>query len=208
MAAAGVGYLRIVDSDRVELGNLNRQLLHRTPDIGKLKTRSAAEGLLAVNPDCILDPISERITMDNVVDMVTGCSLILDATDNILARKALNRASIELNIPFVYAGIDGFSGMLSTFIPKQTPCFECLFPGDGKKPGKIAAIGPVAGMVASMQCLEAMKLILRDFQGANRNLDGLLTNRLLIVQGATMSFRKISIEKNKECPICSENHVR
>jgi molybdopterin-synthase adenylyltransferase len=194
LAAAGVGYLRIVDSDRVELGNLNRQILHRTPDIGKMKTDSAVEGLSAVNPACHLDPIADKISIDNVVDMVKGCTLILDATDNIQARKALNRASIALNLPFIYAGIDGFSGMLSTFVPKETPCFECLFPNEGGKAGKIAAMGPIAGLVASLQCLEAMKMIL--------NLDGLLTNRLLIINGRHLSFREISIRKNRECTIC------
>ena len=140
----------------------------------------------------IMDSIAEKITIDNVVDMVrvnhdSGCNRQYPD------QKNLERDSIALNLLFIYAGIDGFRNV-STFVPKETPCFECLFPNQGGKAGKIAAMGPVAVLVASLQFLEAMKMIL--------NLDRLLTIRLLIIKGRNLSFREISIRKNRECTIC------
>jgi len=196
MTAAGVGRIRLVDRDRVELSNLNRQIMHRTPDIGKWKTSSAEEKLSQLNPNCQLEPIQETITKDNVVDLVRGCDLILDATDNLVTRKALNRAAIVLQVPFIYAGINGFTGMVSTFRPKETACFECIFPNGPDQPtGPIGVLGPVPGLVASLQCIEAIKFIL--------HLDPSLKNRLLRIDGRAMTFKTIQLNRDEECNVCS-----
>lgn len=196
MAAAGVGRIRLVDSDRVALSNLNRQIMHHTSDIGKWKTDSAEGKLTQLNPDCRLEPVQEAITKDNVVDLAQGCNLILDATDNLITRKALNHAAIKLQIPFIYGGINGFTGMISTFYPKKTACFECIFPDDPGQPKEpIGVIGPVAGIVASLQCVEAIKFIL--------HLDSSLMNRLLRIDSRRMSFKITNLTRNEDCGVCS-----
>jgi len=197
MAAAGIGSIRIADSDCVEAGNLNRQILHGTGDIGKPKTLSALEKLRNLNPYCDIDPIHKIISDENILDMMEGCTLILDGTDNIKARKILNRASILKNIPLVYGGVEEFSGMVTTFIPGRTACLECLFSRDTGQKGPIGIIGAVVGVIASIQSMEAIKLIL--------GIGKLLTNKLLVFNGLGMSFRKIEIEKNPECPVCGSD---
>lgn len=196
LAAAGVGTLTIVDSDRVEASNLNRQILHATADIGWPKTSSAIRKLQALNPDCRILAIQTRITAANARSLVGPSRIIIDATDNMATRQALNRASIDARIPFIYGGIDGFSGMAATFIPGKTGCFECLFPQlpDLRPAGPVGALGPVAGLVATIQCLEAIKLII--------GRPAALAGRLLRMDAFKMECRKIDIDKNPHCRIC------
>ena len=196
MTAMGVSRIRLVDRDKVELSNLNRQIMHLTSDIGKWKTRSAEEKLTQLNPDSQLELIQASITRSNVLDLVRGCDLILDATDNLIARKDLNSAAIALQLPFIYGGIDGFTGLVSTFRPKETACFECIFPDDPNLPaGPIGVLGPVPGLVASLQCIEAVKLIL--------HREPSLMNRLLRIDGWNMSFKTTYLTRNKDCTVCS-----
>ena len=201
MAAAGVGMLNIVDMDVVEIGNLNRQILHGTGDISRSKASSALETLKDLNPDCHVTAFEKEITEATIDELGKNADVILDATDNMETRRILNRFSIKKKIPYIYGGIDGFYGMVSTFLPGKTPCLECLFPGgiskkrDAEKKHKIAAIGPVPGIVASIQSMEALKQIL----GMSESL---LKNRLLYIDARTMSFEKIEIEKNPNCPAC------
>ncbi len=195
MAAAGVGYLRIADKDSVEPGNLNRQILHGTADIGKAKTESAREKLRNLNPHCHIDAVCAEIREETVRELVGDCTLIIDGTDNPETRKLLNRVHLSNRIPFVFGGIEGFDGMVTTFVPGQTPCFECLFPGKTKKKDRIPVVGPVAGLVASVQSMEAIKLI--------SGISGGLQGRLLYIQGRQMTFREIEVKKNPVCKVCS-----
>ncbi len=195
MAATGTGFLTIADKDCVELDNLNRQIIHRTNDIGKPKTESALEKLRHLNPHCQIITIQDKIRDDNILDMIGDCSVILDATDNLETRKVLNKAHISRGIPFIYGGIDGFSGMVTTFMPGETPCLECLFPYKKTKKNKIGALGPMAGLVASIQSMEAVKIIL--------GMDRLLKCRLLQIKAADMTFRETRIEKNPCCKVCN-----
>jgi adenylyltransferase/sulfurtransferase len=194
MAAAGIGFIRIIDSDCVAPENLNRQIIHRTEDLSRPKTESAMEKLQALNSHCNIEPVQQKINEENAVSLVSDCALILDATDNLETRKVLNRASVSKGIPFIYGGINGFNGMVSTLIPGQTPCMECLFPLNSEQTNTIGVIGPVAGLVASIQSLEAIKLLL--------GMDGLLKYRLLYFRGADMSFKEIRVEKNPDCKVC------
>jgi adenylyltransferase/sulfurtransferase len=196
MAAAGVGHLKIADSDQVAGHNLNRQILHSTVDIGKLKTDSAREKLMALNPWCHIEPMAERISDDTVGVMVSGCDLILDGTDNIGTRRLLNRAAQEAGIPFIFGGVNGFDGMLTTFIPGQSACLECIFPGNiHRPPEEIGVIGPAAGVIASLQCVEAVKIL----TGNGADLAGTLVR----FRGRGMRMEKTVFDLDPDCRVCS-----
>jgi len=197
LAAAGVGYLKIVDMDRVAPENLNRQILHSTQDFGRPKTDSAVDKLKALNPFCRVNAVQAAIRSDTVDDLVEDCSIILDAVDNFEARVILNRVSLSRGIPFVFGGVNGFDGMTTTFVPGKTPCFECLFPKAPVQRHPIGIIGPLPAVIAGIQSLEAVKLLL--------GMPDLLTGRLLTLRGADMTFKEIRMEKNPECTICGQN---
>ncbi|QTA92423.1 THIF-type NAD/FAD binding fold-containing protein [Desulfonema magnum] len=196
MAAAGIGTLKIADMDHVLLGNLNRQILYGINDIKRPKTESALEKLRELNPFCHILPVQEEICDENVMDMVADCEIILDATDNPETRKVLNRASVSKKIPFVYGGVNGFSGMVTTFVPGETPCFECLFPQNSLKKGEIPSLGPVVGIVASIQSLEVIKIIL--------GIGSPLKCKLLYIEGLDMTFKEIRVKRNPNCKVCQK----
>lgn len=199
LAAAGIGRLCLVDNDAVAMENLNRQLLHHTHDLGRAKTDSAVKKLSALNPHCRIEAVRERITADNAAGMAAGCDLIVDATDNAPTRAVLNRTAVELGIPFVFGGVSGMDGMATTVVPGRTPCLECIFPNLAKPdtPGPVPALGPVVGIIASIQSLEAVKWLL----GMEPDL---LAGKLLSVQGRTLRFRTVSLRRNPACPVCGE----
>ena len=195
LAASGVGTLRVVDRDRVETGNLNRQIAHWTADVGRPKTDSAREKLLALNPGIRVDAVQMDVNRENAAEAVGDCALILDATDNLAVRKALNRVAVAGRIPFVCGGVEGFSGMVTTVAP-GAPCLECLFPGEAAEGEReIGVPGPMPGVVASLQALEAIKLIL----GIGRPLTG----RMILIRALDMTFREVRVdERNPHCPVC------
>jgi adenylyltransferase/sulfurtransferase len=197
LAAAGVGHLRIVDRDGVELGNLNRQLLHSTEDLGQPKVESASEKLLRLNPSCHVQTSMVDLGDANSLSLARGCGLILDATDNVRTRHVLNRVSLEMRIPFIYGGIKGWNGMAATFIPGKTGCFACLFPPERVKTSEkeFPALGPTAGIIASIQSMEALRILL--------GLRPQLAGKLLTFRGTDMRFRSTTIEKDPECSVCA-----
>ena len=136
----------------------------------------------------------EEINDENILDLIGTCSLILDGTDNLKTRKVLNRASLKKGIPFIFGGVDGFNGMTTTFIPGETPCLECLFPLGADMEKTPGVIGPLPGMVASIQSLEAIKIIL--------GMDTLLSGRLFFIQGNEMTVKEIIVERNPGCKVC------
>lgn len=196
LAAAGVGRLKIVDMDRVACHNLNRQILHTTDDIGRLKTASALKKLKALNPACRIEGVAERIAVHTVADMVRGCDLILDGTDNLDTRRVLNRAAGNAQIPFIFGGVNGFDGMVATFIPGRSACLECIFAGASQRaPVETGVIGPTAGVIASLQCMEAMKLL-------TKKKSRFLGN-LIHFHGAEMRLKRAVVEPDSDCPVCS-----
>lgn len=194
LAAAGVGRITIVDSDRVELGNLNRQLLHWTDDVGRWKTDSASVKLKLLNPHCRITSIHERITIHNIELFLSDCCIMLDATDNIITRYVLNEVSLRRKIPFVCGGVSEFSGMLTTFIPGETPCFECVFPKTTVKSKPNGVLGPAPGVVAAMQTMEAIKWIL--------NVGEIMRGKILKFSLFSMIFKEVMIERNPHCQRC------
>jgi len=197
LAAAGVGHLRIVDRDAVGLENLNRQLLHSTDDLGRPKAESASEKLLRLNPSCHVQTVIVNLGDKNALGLAKDCSLIIDATDNLATRHVLNRVSLKKQIPFIYGGINGWNGMAATFIPGKTGCFACLFPPQkpGGKEQAIPALGPTAGMISSIQSMEALRILL--------GLPSQLAGKLLTFRGLEMRFRITPMEQNPECRLCA-----
>ncbi len=128
LAAAGVGHIRIVDPDRVDRSNLNRQILHAEPDISRFKVESAAEKLRRLNPDIRIEPMPVAIDEGNADQLTGGMHLLLDALDSYSARYLLNRIAHERDIPLVHAAVSGFHGQITTIIPGETPCLRCIIP--------------------------------------------------------------------------------
>ena len=198
LAAAGIGHLKIVDMDTVDYSNLNRQIIHWTEDIGVPKTESGARKLMNLNPHCRVETVQQKITRENCVSLVGDCGLIVDAMDNMEGRRALNAASVQLGIPYIYGGVHQLDGLISTFIPGQTPCLECVFPDDGSttRPKPPGILGPAPGVIACLQAIEAIKWIV--------GIQGLLTGRLLSFCGFDMTFREFRISRNPDCAVCGQ----
>jgi molybdopterin-synthase adenylyltransferase len=197
LTAAGIGNLTIVDRDKVEHSNLNRQIIHWTGDIGEWKTSSGARKLVSLNPECKIKAIQVEITADNIQELIGDCSIIVDAMDNMKTRRVLNAASVRNRIPYVYGGVHQLDGMATVFIPGKTPCLECVFPYNEaeSKTTPPGILGPVPGVIACIQSIETIKLIL--------GMNELLTGRLLCFCGYDMTFREFKINRNPECPVCS-----
>lgn len=197
LTAAGIGYLKIVDRDKVDFSNLNRQIIHWTQDIGEWKSASGDRKLKSLNPNCAIEAVQAEITEQNCMKLVGDCSIIVDAMDNMKTRRILNAASVRTGIPYVYGGVHQLDGLASTFIPGKTPCLECVFP-DGREESSQSPpgiLGPVPGVIACIQAIETIKIIV--------GLEGLLTGRLLCFCGYDMTFRELKIKRDPECSICA-----
>jgi adenylyltransferase/sulfurtransferase len=197
LAAAGVGYLKLIDPDRVALDNLNRQILYTTFELGEPKPGSAARKLRRLNPHCRVEAIQTAVADHNAEDLLGECGVIFDATDNRATRQVLNRLSVRRRVPLVYGGISGWRGMTSTFIPGRTACFDCLFPPheEETETEPTPVLGPVAGLIASIQCLETLRLLI--------GIPPQLAGRLLRFSGSVTEFRMLKIDRNPHCPVCS-----
>ena len=160
LAAAGIGRIRIVDHEKIELNNLNRQILHWDEDIGREKAASAEEKLKKINPDVSLEAISETIEENNVLELVDDFDLIVDAMDNFHTRYLLNRAAIVKNIPFFHGAINGLYGQATTIIPGKTACLRCIFP-EPPPSMTFPVVGATCGVIGCIQVTEILKYIVR-----------------------------------------------
>jgi molybdopterin-synthase adenylyltransferase len=195
LAAAGAGTIRVIDSDKVELSNLNRQILHWTQDIGKAKVDSASEKLMLLNPEIHIERVQENINRDNVAKLVSGFDLIIDAVDNLATRYVLNQFAVFSNTPFIHGAVSGFEGRAMTIVPGQSACLMCLYRGV-ELSGKPPVIGVTPGIIACIQVTEAIKYI----TGIGR----LLKDRLLVYDGLNMLFSEIRVNRDPECPHCGK----
>lgn len=193
LAAAGVGRMRIVDDDRVETSNLNRQILHWDGDVGKKKADSARDKLQRLNQNVQVEGISERMTEDNILQLVADCDLIVDAMDNFPTRYLLNKAALAKDIPFLHGAVYGFEGRATTIIPGETPCLRCIYP-EAPPPEKFPVIGVAPAVIGCIQATEAIKYIL--------GLGELLGGRLLVYDGLSLRFFEFELKKDPECPAC------
>ncbi|MCM8779358.1 MAG: HesA/MoeB/ThiF family protein [Candidatus Omnitrophica bacterium] len=193
LAVAGVGKINICDYDVPELSNLNRQILHHDKRIGENKALSAKETLKVLNPTITVKEFPQKITGENIDKLVGSSQIIVDCMDNFATRMILNECALRKNIPLVYASVWGMSGYLSFIQVPQTPCLACIFP-EAPPEGKFPVVGAAPGVLG---CLEALE-VLKYFTGIGENLK----NKLLIWEGITMDFRKITVKPNPDCPVC------
>jgi len=201
LAAAGVGKIGIVDSDKVDLSNLQRQILYFTKDVGKLKTESAKEKLTAINPDCEVVPHTTRINAQNVLDIIGNYDAVINGSDNFPTRYLINDACIISKTPLFEGAVIGFSGQAMTILPHESACYRCLYeepPPPGLVPScqEAGVMGATPGVIGLIQATEVVKWIL----GKGK----LLTNRVLIYSGLDMEFNEIPIARNPKCPVCGD----
>jgi molybdopterin/thiamine biosynthesis adenylyltransferase len=193
LAAAGLGRIRIVDKDRVEIGNLNRQFLYTEADAGKMKAPALGRRLRRLNPHVDSAGRAGDVTSPEVHAELSSFDVVVDALDNFSARRVLNRASIRLGIPLVHGSIRGYYGQVTMVIPGRTPCLRCLFPENPEVPAP-PALGPVCGVIGCLQGLEVIKYLL--------GKESSLANRLLVFDGLKGTLEEIEVKRRLECPDC------
>lgn len=191
LAVAGVGRIKIIDGDKVELSNLNRQVLHTDRDIGRDKVDSAKEKLELLNPDIKVEAIKELITENNVFDLVADYPIV-DAMDNLPTRFLLNRVAVKKTLPLFHGAVYGFEGRVATVIPGKTACLRCLY--QDVLPGKIPVVGATPAVIGCIQATEVIKYFL--------SIGELLTDRLLIYDGLSMRFSEVKLKKDPKCSEC------
>lgn len=196
LAAAGVGRLRICDSDVVELSNLNRQIVYGAADVGKPKAALIAERLSAQNPEIEIEAVSDKLTEANAAKIAAGCDVIVDGLDNHADRLILNKASLALRIPFVYGAINEWLGQTSLFEAPKTACLACLMPVAPGIAGPTAVFGALPGTIGALQATLALRYLMT---GENP-----VASTLLVFRADTMVFERVSFEKRPDCPVCGK----
>jgi molybdopterin/thiamine biosynthesis adenylyltransferase len=201
LAHVGVGTIGLIDPDVVDLSNLQRQILHHTPDLGRPKVRSAQEKLQRVRSSTHIFIHEDRLQVDNLPQLFDAYDFIIDATDGVATKFLINDGAVLLRKPFSYGGIVQFSGQTLTVLPGQTTCLRCLFPtipseGDIPTCQESGIIGSLAGSLGFIQAMEAVKYLSRE--GA------LLTDQLLTYDALASRWRAIAVRRNPRCPLCSE----
>src|SRR4051812_2466310 len=203
LAAAGVGTLGLVDADRVELSNLQRQLLHGTGDVGRTKLESARDRIRDVNPHIEIVPHETRFTAENAEEMVRNYDIVVDGSDNFPTRYLSSDVCVFARKPNIYGSVFRFDGQASVFAPHLGgPCYRCLFPeppsaGTVPNCAEAGVLGVLPGVIGMFQAIEAIKLIL--------NLGDSLVGRLLHFDAAKMKFREFKLRRDPECPVCGEH---
>ncbi len=201
LAAAGVGRIGLVDFDRVESSNLQRQVLFGDTDVGRRKVEAARERLSSINPFVILDTHEVRLVPGNAPDLMAGYDLVVDGTDNFPTRYLVNDASVLAGKPYIYGSVYRFEGQASVFAAPDGPCYRCLFP-DPPPPGTVpncaesGVLGVLPGIIGSIQAAEAIKWLL--------GIGSSLVGRLLLFDALEMRFRELKLRKDPHCPICGD----
>jgi adenylyltransferase/sulfurtransferase len=201
LAAAGVGRLTLADGDKVDLTNLQRQILYRAETVGAPKADAARAALHSVNPEIEVVAFQSRIAPKNVDDLVAKSDLVLDCTDNFATRHLLNRACVRHRKPLVSGAAIRFDGQVMVFDLRDAaaPCYACLFPEEGEveevQCSVMGVFAPLTGIVGATQAMEALKLL----AGIGESLSG----RLLLLDAKGAEWRKVRVNKDPACPVCS-----
>ena len=199
LAAAGVGYLGIADGDRVDMSNLQRQILHTTADVDRPKVDSAREKLLALNPHIDITVYHEFLTADSAREIFKDYDFVLECSDNFQTKYLVSDACVAVGKPFSLGGIRMLGGQTMTHVPGSA-CYRCLFPVEPDpatvpNSSTVGVLGAAVGIIGSIQATEAIKYI--------TGIGSLLTDSLLVVDSATMTFTRLSLPRNPKCPLCS-----
>lgn len=206
LAAAGVGRLGVIDHDRVELSNLQRQALFETVDIGRPKVEAARDRLEEINPDITVATFFERLTNENADALIRNFDIVLDGSDNFETRFAVADAAMREKKPLVSAAVSGFSAQLSTFkayLGAPHPCYRCLVPQMPERERNCAQegiVGPLAGMLGSMQALETVKELL--------SIGASLSGTLLLFDALTLTVKRAALAPDANCPHCNSHLER
>ena len=201
LGAAGVGRIGIVDFDVVDYSNLQRQVIHGTPDVGRPKLDSARDRLNAINPEVTVETHDVALSSENALALLANYDVIVDGTDNFPTRYLVNDACVILGKPNVYGSIFRFEGQASVFATKDGPCYRCLYP-EPPPPGLVPScaeggvLGILPGVVGTIQATEAVKLII--------GVGEPLINRFMIYDALRMKFRELKLRKDPDCPVCGE----
>ncbi|MDL2218461.1 HesA/MoeB/ThiF family protein [Christensenellaceae bacterium OttesenSCG-928-M15] len=194
LCAAGVGRLGVVDSDTVDISNLNRQTLHKQADVGKKKAENAAKKLWALNPEVVVEAYDKRLDGKNVHAIFAGYDVVVDCVDNLSTRLLVSSVCKEIGTPLVEGGIEGFSGFVMSVVPGSA-CYGCLLNNPSRKERHdIPVLGATAGAVGSVQAAECIKLLL--------HIGAPLVNKLLLIDLFTQQFNTVDVKKNPQCSIC------
>ena len=202
LAAAGVGRIGIVDFDVVDHSNLQRQVIHGTPDVGRPKLDSARDRLNALNPEVKVETHNVALSSENALELLADYDIIVDGTDNFPTRYLVNDACVILGKPNVYGSIFRFEGQASVFATKDGPCYRCLYP-EPPPPGLVPScaeggvLGVLPGVIGTIQATEAVKLIM--------GVGEPLVNRFMIYDALRMRFRELKLRKDPECPVCGDH---
>jgi sulfur-carrier protein adenylyltransferase/sulfurtransferase len=201
LAAAGVGTLGIIDGDRIELSNLQRQVLFASADIGRLKAPTARERLRSLNPDITVVAHAVTLTDRNVASVLEGYDLVLDGTDRVNTRYLINDACVILRKPLVSAAIHRFEGQAMTYVPGRGPCYRCLFaepqPGAVASCAEAGVLGVLPGVLGTIQATEAIKLL--------TGIGAPLIGRLLIYDALELRFTELPVARRADCAVCGEH---
>jgi len=195
LTAAGVGTLRIIDNDKVELSNLNRQILHGDKDIGKSKTASAYDKLTKLNKNINIETVHITIDENNAAQLTEGFDVIVDAMDNLSTRFLLNKAAVKHKVPFIHGAVSGLEGRAMTIIPGKSACIKCVYhalPPEHKFP----VLGTTPAIIGAIEATEVIKYI--------TGIGTLLTDRLLICDGLNMKFTELKVIRNINCEHCGD----
>ena len=200
LASAGVGHITLADGDTVDLSNLQRQVLHTQARIGQWKAVSGKAALVQINPEIVIETVTERLSAQRLAEAVARADIILACCDNFATRHELNQLCLTLRKPLVNGAVNGFGGQLSVFDFRRedSPCYHCLFPegeGEGEEPLSPGVFAPLVGMIGTMQAAETLKLILGIGQP--------LTGRLLLLDALRMEWRNVRFGKDPGCAVCA-----
>jgi adenylyltransferase/sulfurtransferase len=191
LAVAGVGTIRVVDSDVVALTNLNRQVLYTDADVGRKKVDSGVEKLGALNPYVKVEPMAEPITEENALDILSDYPIV-DALDNLPGRYVINRVAVEKGLPLFHGAVHGFEGAATTLIPGTTPCLRCLYREVSR--GSVPVAGVTAAVVGCVQATEFLKYVL--------GIGDMLVGRMLSYDGLAMRFTEFRLKRDPDCDVC------
>jgi molybdopterin/thiamine biosynthesis adenylyltransferase len=199
LTCAGVGHITLIDCDRVELSNLNRQVLHYEEDIGEKKSFSATQKLTKLNSSIEVTSVFKKITAQNARKIIKGANLVIDGMDNFKTRFIVNKACVAEGIPFIHGGVHGLFGEVTTILPGRTPCLACIFPGFPHGKLELPVFGVTPALIAVLQVTEAIKLL--------AGFGSLLTGKMLYFSGDTMDFTVCNLTKNQNCRVCGTKEV-